>query len=71
MQGLEDYVAARTGSPVEVWNIFDNPRLDVSGFDPAWIAANHPLLTLAVGLAIKEQLVTQQKARTAGYAAAA
>ncbi len=56
MQGLDAYMAARLGTAVELWNVFDNPALDTSAFAPAFLAENHALLTTCVGLALKELL---------------
>lgn len=54
MLGLEAYMAARLGVPVELWNVFDNPALDTSAFAPSFLQENHSLLTTGVGLALKE-----------------
>ena len=54
MLGLESYMAARLGVPVELWNVFDNPALDTSAFAPSFLQENHSLLTTGVGLALKE-----------------
>lgn len=54
MRGLESYMSARLGVPVEVWNVFDNPALDTTAFAPSFLQENHALLTTGVGLALKE-----------------
>lgn len=54
MLGLESYMSARLGVPVELWNVFDNPALDTTAFAPSFLKENHSLLTTAVGLALKE-----------------
>lgn len=54
MLGLESYMSARLGVPVELWNVFDNPALDTSAFAPSFLQENHSLLTTGVGLALKE-----------------
>lgn len=56
MKGLEAYMAARLGVPVEVWNPFDNPALDTTRIVPSFIEENHPFLVTAIGLALKELL---------------
>lgn len=54
MLGLESYMSARLGVPVELWNVFDNPALDTTAFAPSFLQENHSLLTTGVGLALKE-----------------
>ena len=54
MKGLEAYMAARLGIPVEVWDPFAGPALDTAPMTPGFIEENHPLLVTGVGLALKE-----------------
>jgi type IV pilus assembly protein PilM len=56
MKGLEAYMAARLGVPVEVWNPFENPSLDTSRLAPGMLEENHPFLVTGIGLALKELL---------------
>ena len=56
MKGLEAYMAARLGVPVEVWNPFENPSLDTSRLAPGTLEENHPFLVTGIGLALKELL---------------
>lgn len=62
MRGLEQYMSARLGTPVEIWNVFDNPALDTSAFAPSFLTENSALLTTGVGLALKD-LADQTAAR--------
>ncbi len=52
--GLASYMAARLGTPVDAWNVFDNPALDTTAFAPSFLMENFALLTSGVGLALKE-----------------
>ena len=54
MKGLEAYMAARLGIPVEIWNPFASPALDSSRIAPGFIEENHPFLVTGIGLALKE-----------------
>ena len=54
LRGLEEYMAARLGVPVEVWNPFENPALDALRIVPSFVEENHPLLVTGIGLALKE-----------------
>ena len=54
MGGLEAYMAARLGLPVEAWNVCDNPAFDLTALAPSFIAENAALLTAGIGLALKE-----------------
>jgi type IV pilus assembly protein PilM len=54
MLGLETYMAARLGLEVEAWNIADNPMLDMSALAPSFLDEYAPMLTTAIGLALKE-----------------
>ena len=54
MGGLEAYMAARLGLPVEAWNVCDNPAFDMTALAPSFIAENAALLTTGIGLALKE-----------------
>ena len=68
MQGLEAYMAARLGLPVEMWNPFAGPALDAAGLAPAFLEENHPFLVTGIGLALKE--LTRLPARRAEKAVA-
>ncbi len=54
MRGLEEYMAARLGIPVEIWNPFENPALDAARFVPSFVEENHPFLVTGIGLALKD-----------------
>ncbi len=54
MAGLEAYMAARLGLEVEAWNVADNPMLDMTALAPSFLAEHAPMLTTAIGLALKE-----------------
>ena len=54
MRGLEAYMSARLGVPVEVWNPFENPEIEVGAVLQSFIDDNHPLLVTGIGLALKE-----------------
>ncbi|MGI4791166.1 MAG: type IV pilus assembly protein PilM [Janthinobacterium lividum] len=54
MRGLEAYMSARLGVPVEIWNPFQNPELDTTQLHPDFIEQNHPFLVTGIGLALKE-----------------
>jgi type IV pilus assembly protein PilM len=58
LQGIDKYMAARLGSVVETWNVFDNPSLIADGLSDDFIAANHTVLALCVSLALKEAVST-------------
>ena len=54
MSGLEAYMAARLGVPVEIWNPFENPEFEPARITPSFIEENHPFLVTGIGLALKE-----------------
>ncbi len=54
MGGIEAYMSARLGLPVEAWNVCDNPAFDLTALTPSFIAENAALLTTGIGLALKE-----------------
>ena len=54
MRGLEAYMSARLGVPVEVWNPFQNPEIESSQLLQSFIDDNHSLLVTSIGLALKE-----------------
>ena len=54
LRGLEEYMAARLGVPVEVWNPFEHPALDAARLVQSFTDENHPLLATGIGLALKE-----------------
>lgn len=54
MAGLDVYMAARLGVPVEIWNPFENPALDAARIAPSFIQEHHPFLATGIGLALKE-----------------
>ena len=54
MKGLEAYMAARLGIPVEIWDPFAGPALDTAPMAPGFIEENHPFLVTSVGLALKD-----------------
>jgi len=54
IKGLDGYMAARLGTPVEIWNLFDNPAYDTTAFAPTFLSENHSFLVTGVGLAVKE-----------------
>ncbi len=54
MRGLEAYMSARLGVPVEVWNPFQNPELEAGLLLQSFTDENHPLLATGIGLALKE-----------------
>ena len=54
MKGLEAYMAARLGIPVEIWDPFAGPALDTAPMAPGFIEENHPFLVTGVGLALKD-----------------
>ena len=60
MRGLEAYMSARLGLPVEVWNVFDNPALDTTAFAPSFLAENAAVLTTGIGLALKDMTAKHQ-----------
>ena len=54
MRGLEAYMSARLGVPVEIWNPFQNPSLEAGQILQSFLDENHPLLVTGIGLALKE-----------------
>ena len=54
IKGLESYMSARLGIPVESWNAFENPNFDATHFAPSFVEENHALLVTGIGLAVKE-----------------
>ena len=56
MQGLAQYMSARLGIEVEVWNVFDNPTIDSSMIPDSYKEETHCVLGAAIGLALKESL---------------
>jgi len=54
LHGLEQYMSARLGIPVEIWNPFENPAFDTARLAPVFLEENHPLLVTGIGLALKE-----------------
>ena len=54
MKGLESYMAARLGIPVEIWNPFESQALDSMHLAPGFIEENYPFLVTGIGLALKE-----------------
>jgi len=66
MKGLEAYMAARLGVPVEIWNPFASPALDSARLAPGFTDENHPFLVTGIGLALKE--MTPPAARRADKA---
>ena len=54
LRGLEEYMAARLGVPVEVWNPFENPAFESVRIVPSFVEENYPLLVTGIGLALKE-----------------
>jgi len=59
--GIDKYMAARLGSTVEIWNVFDSPSLISTSLPAEYLAANHSVLALSVSLALKETVVTPAK----------
>ena len=53
LKGIDDYMAARLGTTVEAWNIFDNPRFQTADHTDQFKAENHPLLAMCISLAVK------------------
>ncbi len=62
MRGLEAYMSARLGVPVEIWNPFQNPELESGLLLQSFTDENHPLLVTGIGLALKE--LTRPSAQT-------
>lgn len=54
LKGIDTYMAARLGTPVEIWNVFDNPSFDVSAFAPEFLHEHHALLSTGIGLALRD-----------------
>ncbi|MDR3710427.1 MAG: type IV pilus assembly protein PilM [Capsulimonadaceae bacterium] len=54
LMGLERYMSARLGMPVEIWNAFDNPRLDTITLPPDVVEREHSIFSQCLGLALKE-----------------
>ncbi len=54
LTGIDKYMSARLGTPVETWNVFDNPSLISSSLPTEFLEANHTVLALCVSLAMKE-----------------
>ena len=65
MRGLEAYMSARLGVPVEIWNPFENPDIESSQILDSFIAENHPLLVTGIGLALKESAAKSAAPRSA------
>ena len=57
LQGIDKYMSARLGSPVEVWNVFDNSAFLTGSLSTDFVESNHAVLALCVSLAIKELTV--------------
>lgn len=58
MKGLDVYMTARLGIPVEIWNPFENPAFDAARIAPSFVQENHPFLATGIGLALKELMPT-------------
>lgn len=54
MAGLDVYMSARLGVPVEIWNPFENPAFDAARIASSFVQENHPFLATGIGLALKE-----------------
>ncbi|HEY3328837.1 MAG TPA: type IV pilus assembly protein PilM [Capsulimonadaceae bacterium] len=54
LMGLERYMSARLGMPVEIWNAFDNPRFDTITLPPDLVEKEHQIYAQCLGLALKE-----------------
>jgi type IV pilus assembly protein PilM len=54
LRGIDKYMAARLGSKVEIWNVFDNPSINSDSLSADFVAGNHSVLALCISLAIKE-----------------
>ena len=54
LSGIDKYMSARLGSPVETWNVFDSQSLISDSLSSEFVAANHSVLALCVSLALKE-----------------
>ena len=52
--GLETYMSARLGVPAEIWNVWDNPAFDTTAFAPSFLEEHKSLLSVGLGLALKE-----------------
>lgn len=69
LMGLERYMSARLGMPVEIWNAFDNPRFDTITLPPDIVEKEHQIYAHCLGLALKETFVeapvTQQQKKVA------
>ena len=61
--GLEAYMSARLGLPVEAWNACDNPAFDTTALTPSFLSENAALLTTGIGLALKELTETPAQER--------
>jgi type IV pilus assembly protein PilM len=56
MKGLDRYMPARLGMPVEVWNAFKNSVFDTSDIAPSILEIQHGQYAQCLGLAIKETI---------------
>ncbi len=56
LMGLERYMSARLGMPVEIWNAFDNPLFDTIALAPDVVEKEHPIYAHCLGLALKETI---------------
>lgn len=65
LKGIDTYMAARLGTPVEIWNVFDNPAFDVSAFSPEFLHEHHALLSTGIGLALRDLSPTVTHRRAA------
>jgi type IV pilus assembly protein PilM len=54
LKGIDRYMSARLGSPVETWNVFDNPSIIADNIASEFVEQNHSVLALCVSLALKD-----------------
>lgn len=65
LMGLERYMSARLGMPVEVWNAFENPNFETVTLPPDVVARQHTVFSQCLGLALKETFSDAASARQA------
>jgi type IV pilus assembly protein PilM len=63
LAGIDEYMTIRMGIPTQIWNVFDTPTIDSSCLAEEWAEQNHPVLSVSIGLGIKE-LFTAQRNRS-------
>lgn len=63
MMGIEQYMSARLGVPIAICDHYNNPNIEVGPQAQNAEHADHPCLSLCIGLAIKDSVSKQSQLR--------